>query len=466
MDYVYEKYYAKDENDYISMTKNGYVNIEFDITTSLLDTIEKEKDNDDSIYHRYNELALKNMYGKEKYNEARKYLEDHKKDDDWYKIMHFIYSEADLFDESEFEIKQDEDFSNKFHIDYNHKSESYYILGKYFYSKSLRYTNTKHILYVQNKYLKKAIELFKKASLLFNTEAMKKLSEIYQESNGIYHSSLLSFYWLKKAALALDVDACFELAIRYKDGNGTVKCLKKSKHWLNVAAKIDNKDESNFEIKVQNSSYEEAMRLFHSAAKRDSNSFSSAKIHLGKCYELGIGTIYNPVLGAIWYKEAASDQDRKAYYEVGKCYELGIGFSESKKTAISYYEKAVDSDDRMLCYHLGRCYEEMIYISRKKVAELYYKAAVGGCVEAMSSLGNCYRDGIGTLASSERMIYWYKKGAKQDDVYAQCNLAHCFENGEGVKKSKYLATYWNKKALKNNRKVAKSEIEKLLKNSI
>ena len=57
------------------------------------------------------------------------------------------------------------------------------------------------------------------------------------------------------------------------------------------------------------------------------------------------------------------------------------------------------------------------------------KAAELGNVEAMSALGSCYQQGIGTEINESKAFEWYKKAAYLGNPSAMNLVADCYEKG-------------------------------------
>ncbi|RHZ57827.1 hypothetical protein Glove_383g11 [Diversispora epigaea] len=106
--------------------------------------------------------------------------------------------------------------------------------------------------------------------------------------------------------------------------------------------------------------------------------------------------------------------------------------------------------------NLGNCYRNGIGTINGKVFQWYLKSAEGRNHDGQNNLGNCYRDGIGTTKDEGKAFsdgigttkdegkafQWYLKSAKGGDSDAQFNLGRCYSNGIGITKDEEKAFQW------------------------
>lgn len=74
----------------------------------------------------------------------------------------------------------------------------------------------------------------------------------------------------------------------------------------------------------------------------------------------------------------------------------------------------------------------------------WLKAAEQGDDEAQFTVGVMYENGQGTVANSEKALYWYEKAAEQGNAEGQFNCGFLYLKAENNEK----ACYWLEKAAK------------------
>ena len=208
-----------------------------------------------------------------------------------------------------------------------------------------------------------------------------------------------------------------------------------------------------------------AQRWYTKSAK---SGFVPAMVALGWFYQ----TLGNVTIALKWFKKAVeTDNDAQANFELGQIYEFGDGVYPSDKTAFKYYTEAANQDHYLatmkvgLFYHFGRGIEadiEQAVIRYNKLWELtddeeqkkqldlllsdvymivaegkegkgklqwLEKAAEKGNIQAMISIAEMYRYGVGIEINMDHSIEWYKKAAKARDINAMVQLGYIYSNG-------------------------------------
>jgi TPR repeat protein len=163
----------------------------------------------------------------------------------------------------------------------------------------------------------RAVEWFKKAAELGQSDAQNHLGWCYRNGSGVEWDHELAVKWLKKAAHQGDTDAHYNLGLCYsieankfdkeKDLVRSVECFKK------------------------------AVECFRKAAVRN---HAFAEYEMGFCYTSGLGVEEDYLCAANWYKRAVDHGSRDAIYSLGICYQLGRGVEKDKERALELFRVA------------------------------------------------------------------------------------------------------------------------------
>ena len=118
---------------------------------------------------------------------------------------------------------------------------------------------------------------------------------------------------------------------------------------------------------------------------------------------------------------------------------------------ILMYRRAAEMGDLEAMRSLGFCYkygQGGLTKDEAKAVEWYRKAAEKGNTTAMNNLGICYDDGIGGLTKDEaKAVEWYRKAAEKGNTTAMNNLGICYKNGNGgLTKDEVKTVEWYRKA--------------------
>ena len=95
----------------------------------------------------------------------------------------------------------------------------------------------------------------------------------------------------------------------------------------------------------------------------------------------------------------------------------------------------------------------------EKAVEWYRKAADLGHMLAQISLGNCLREGRGTIRDAVGSVRLYTLAAEQGFADAQCNLGWCYGTGFGVPRNYSAALSWYGKAAAQGNAIAKHNFD-------
>lgn len=229
----------------------------------------------------------------------------------------------------------------------------------------------------------------------------------------------------------------------------------------------------------------EAVRWYTMAA--DSGN-AMAQCNLGYCYYSGSGVPRDLNKAIVWYRRAADNGSARAYNNLGYCYEHGEGVQKNVKRAFDCYKTAAMKGDvdgagnAAWCYESGlgvtidlvkarewyavgrekmveraaRGYERVeaklmacsaqaaelykkgcqndfgdgVKVNKGKAAELYARAAKGGCVPAQYNLGICCLEG--KTPDYVKALDCFMRAAEKGHVKASLWAGQLFEKGQGT----------------------------------
>lgn len=202
---------------------------------------------------------------------------------------------------------------------------------------------------------------------------------------------------------------------------------------------------------------------------------------LGKCYELGRGTMEDHTKAKCFYYDAAElnhpialkrmgdffseEKDfnhafeyyqkaleqkyYRAYLNLGNYYQAGLGVKQDLSLAIKNYTEAINKNIFNGYYKLA-----MIYLDNEpqKATELLIVGAVNGDSDSQYQLGCCYEDGIGITTDINLAYLWYYLAAKGDgnNNNARYRLGYISEMDEFPFRNATLAFRWYSSAAYND----------------
>lgn len=117
----------------------------------------------------------------------------------------------------------------------------------------------------------------------------------------------------------------------------------------------------------------------------------------------------------------AEQGDSDAQSNLGWCYLNGVGVSKDHDQAVFWFEKSAEQDNPLGQYNLAVM--EEIRSNYENAANLYFKSATQGFVDAQYNLGLLFREGRGVEANDEQAVFWLKKAAAQGHEQAVSKLA-------------------------------------------
>ena len=228
---------------------------------------------------------------------------------------------------------------------------------------------------------KKAIELWKQASDMGNTDAMVYLAACYDE--GVPQD--------KKEAIGLIPAADMS-----------------NQKGLNSLVDSDDK-------RGVTKDKDKVIELYQQAASMGN---THAMTNLGFCYLKGDG-VPQDSKKAIQLLQAAADTGHSvAMIYLSSCFLKGEGVPQDSKKAIELYQKASDMGNTNAMVKLGACYlkGEGVPQDKKKSIELFERAAEMGNTGAMLKLAFCYLKGDGVSQDKKKAFELYQRASESKPV--------------------------------------------------
>lgn len=187
-------------------------------------------------------------------------------------------------------------------------------------------------------------------------------------------------------------------------------------------------------------------KLFTSFEVAVSNNPHSRRVmHLGWCYERGIGVDKSLKNAFELYRSYAEKGNCFAQYEMGRCLRYGIGVEPNLEQARSWLEIAASKGYGRAMRFLGDIYQEEAKI--EKALQYYESAVANRDARALNELGDLYRLHK-DFRDGKKAVDYYLKAIDQGDIDAQVGLGKCYENGVGVEMDKRKAFELYQKAVK------------------
>lgn len=350
-----------------------------------------------------------------------------------------------------------------------------------------------------------AFSLYRKAADLSHAKAMEKVGEYYRDGVVTKQNPEEAFKWFQKSSDWGNMSALFCLGKCHLEGFGTkkdpqaaVNCFGRASERNEPRAMKALADCYSKGVGVEKQDKSEAFRLYEKAAEKGN---ASSMYAYGTCLLNGVGTTKNEKEAVVWFQKAASLGDEEGLNALIDCCEKEIGVDPQ---AIEFFkladktERAMDTeDDKAECKKL---LDKAVYLYQQSAAlgytksmdtlaqinlllkndqeafKWFKKSAEWGSVSSIFSLGQYYRDGIGTEKDVKAAITcfkkavkrghvesmkalgdcysqdpaesykWYKMAADQGDVESMNIVANCHEKGIGIIQDPLEAFKWHKKA--------------------
>lgn len=303
----------------------------------------------------------------------------------------------------------------------------------------------------------KALDFFRQAAQLGDSDAQFHLGEIYHKDNNCKANIAEALKWYQMAAENNHSAAQYVLGDMYELGKGVITNYEKAVYWYTESANQGHKD-AQFSLGKM---YEQGKGVQRNIKKAITLYIKSdtglARIRLGFIYENGLGISKNYSTAAELYVSswdnieylmeiANEDGNPVAKNSVGDYYYNVSNYSE----ALMWYKKSAGLGYEWGQYNLAYLYEigEGVKKDYNLAVQWYRKAAEEGLAAAQYAIGYMYEKGRGLTIDYARAAKWYRKAAKQGDINSMFSLSKIYEEGKGVTQDYSEAAKWYILAIK------------------
>ena len=260
-----------------------------------------------------------------------------------------------------------------------------------------------------------------------NSEAQKKLGDMYVYGQGVPKNNIKALEWYEKSAM---------------QGNTEVLGLIGNLWFEGIDGKID---------------FSVALDYYLKASEKD-DAFSQYRV--GYIYYNGLDTPEDHSKAFHWYTKAANNGDISGRYCLAKMYYYGEGTEQSYEKAFKWFKEAAEQGHSDSQYYLGWMYYygQDTEIKYDEARIWFEKSAVQGNKNAQYTLGEIYYFGQGTDICYEKAFELYIKSAKQGHPYAQYRLGWMYHHGLWIPQNYSEAESWYKKSSEQGNKYAQNEL--------
>lgn len=283
---------------------------------------------------------------------------------------------------------------------------------------------------------KKCFIYLKEAALKKNCKALFQVGQFYY--HGIFYPQnyLTAKELFESAAAINNPDAFFYLGLMYYHGKGVAINYSDALYYLQQASHYKNA-QANFLLGVMYfygrgvaKDYKKAREYFEKGGKlNDSNSF----VNLGNIYDEGYGVEKDHKKAFEYYQKSSKLNNSLADFMIGVHYLNGLGVSKDVNEAKKYFEISASKKNNKAQNALGCLfYNEKNYISAKYYFEL---AANQNNPNSLIGLGLLYFNGFGAERDYKKAFQYFKSAANMNDPRAFYNLGVLYYLGFGVEQN-------------------------------
>jgi TPR repeat protein len=180
---------------------------------------------------------------------------------------------------------------------------------------------------------------------------------------------------------------------------------------------------------------------------------AQAQFELALCYANGADMEKNIELAFNWHKKAAEQGHVNAQFALGLYYLLGNSRGQLTKQIVNKWlrrQASGENIDPAFDLAVGQAMAIKLTGGNDNLAFAWLKkAAEQNHAEANYWLGQCYRNGIGTVQNDDLAFDCFEIAGEQDCAESYYWLARCYFDGQGVEQSDELALEWITKAIRH-----------------
>ena len=176
---------------------------------------------------------------------------------------------------------------------------------------------------------------------------------------------------------------------------------------------------------------------------------SDGALVLGWCYLTGNGVRHqDPVLGAIWYREAARQGSADAMARLGIMARDGLGVPKDAHAAADWLRQAGEQGHAWAQLELARMLIAGTEVTRDARAAYAWalEAAKANLVPAQVLVAALAHDGDGVPRNRAEAVAWFRKAAERGDTFAMVQLGWHLREGDGTPRNEAEAVRWLREA--------------------
>lgn len=280
--------------------------------------------------------------------------------------------------------------------------------------------------------------------------AQYELAEYYLTGGGVKQKIDMekAIYWLSKLATNKNsqrrVDAAFRLCSIYLFGTNIEPDYDRAFTWCRISGiEHHNFDGlTNLALLYINGwgvprNVPLAMDYYQTAAR---NNVTGAMLSLGRAYSIGQDVPVDYALAFQWISRAAEQKSPEGLYYLAQMYEYGQGTEQDENKSKEYYTMAAKLGESRAQYALGRIYQYSGGQNIDLAAKWYHKAAAQGNTDAMTAIGDLYRN-----QNQREMMRWYTAAAEHgsQDGMLRC-IPYLLKGSRDIRKNPELALKYAK----------------------
>ncbi|MFA0923847.1 tetratricopeptide repeat protein [Xanthomonas fragariae] len=170
---------------------------------------------------------------------------------------------------------------------------------------------------------------------------------------------------------------------------------------------------------------EQALAVLHKAAAGQTDPNVDAQLLLAQIYAEGRGIPVDPATAMLWYEVAANAGHPEAMNQLGRCHELGFGTVCNEMLAVLWYRRAAEHGLDWGMYNLAHLYASGRGLAQDhaQALALYRSAAERGHAKSMNLLARYLDQGLACDADPAAARDWYRRSAEAGDFRGQASYA-------------------------------------------
>lgn len=320
--------------------------------------------------------------------------------------------------------------------------------------------------------VKIAVAAYEKAIRAGSPEAACDLAELYfngyapvtpgKDETAQQAADRAAFRLFLQAAKAGYAPAQYQTAILYAEARGVDRNMAEARAWLLKAGEAGNADAQGKLGESYNSDcgcgpdcdcgasccfglprdYDKSVYWYERlAANSDKNAAASGRSKLAALYAEGNGQGSDYARAAKLLEDAAAQGDANAQSELAFMYFRGRGVPQDYEKAVGMHEDLLERHgedaygyNMAVLYYYAPAGPEQAWRHKEAFRLFKNAAASGDYAYALSALGECYENGVGTPRNYAEAAKYYALAADKEFADAQFLLGELYRKGLGVKR--------------------------------